>query len=332
MKTTLKFAVLATLLVSACAEKITSEGPALDDLFGEFSLISPLSTSTSDVDFSSGEKLVLSAQFSKSADWQADLVGLSSGAHKVITGKSKIMDASNATWDGSTTIFPMFREEQVAIDLYIPEVDLHMYDTVTVSGVKLNDGFLIADFESGPNPGWILFAQSGADMTFRIENTDVPAQGSHYYDMGGEVNWDWLIGYIEFPASAYQVPTFPLNPNPNNVYFNVLLYKPAGITNALALFQFREDDNLDGNFNGSTEDMYAVEVSGLDVGWNQVSLRYSDFIALNNGQPVAPNGNGIHEPNKIMNVAVLMLANPASGYSQLYMDYMIFTQNEPLNP
>jgi hypothetical protein len=28
----------------------------------------------------------------------------------------------------------------------------------------------------------------------------------------------------------------------------------------------------------------------------------------------------------------LMLANPSSGYSQLYLDYVVFTSNGPLQP
>jgi len=334
MRTIFKLAVCSAILLSSCAEKINSEGPSLEDFTGEFSLVTPLATSTSDVDFSVGEKLILTAEFSKSTEWTLEITGLSSGAYKVISGKSKTLDEDNAIWNGSITDFPMFAEEQVTIDLYVEEADTNFYQSVTVdvSGVKVNDGFLVADFEEGFNSGWAVFAQTGADMTFRIEDVAPAAQGAHYYDMGGEVDWDWLIGYVYFPSSAYQVSTYPLNPNPDNVYFNVLLYKPEGITNALALFQFVEDDNLDGVFTEASEDMYSVEVSALEVGWNQISLKYADINALVNGQPSQPKGNGVNEPNKLLEIRILMLANPASGYSQLYMDYMIFTDNEPLNP
>jgi hypothetical protein len=53
---------------------------------------------------------------------------------------------------------------------------------------------------------------------------------------------------------------------------------------------------------------------------------------LVNGNPAAPNGNGLHEPHKLFQVSILFLANPASGYSESGLDYMIFTQGEPLRP
>jgi hypothetical protein len=56
------------------------------------------------------------------------------------------------------------------------------------------------------------------------------------------------------------------------------------------------------------------------------------MVTLVNGQPAAPIGNGIREPHKLKEVSVLFLANPTSGYSQSYMDYLIFTQNGPLIP
>jgi hypothetical protein len=38
------------------------------------------------------------------------------------------------------------------------------------------------------------------------------------------------------------------------------------------------------------------------------------------------------EPDRLQKVSVLMLANPSSGYSQLYLDYVVFTSNGPLQP
>ena len=171
-------------------------------------------------------------------------------------------------------------------------------------------------------------------MSFNITDTDPAAQGSYYYDMGGEVDWDWLIGMIEFPATAYGENTFPLSDNPSEVYFNTMVYLPSGLTNPLLLVQFREDENEDGEFDEATEDMYAVEIpaGSLTTGWQLISIKYSDLTALANGAPVDPNGNGNHEPNKLWKISNLFLANPSSGYAQLYMDYVIFTEGGPLKP
>ena len=53
---------------------------------------------------------------------------------------------------------------------------------------------------------------------------------------------------------------------------------------------------------------------------------------LVNGAPVDPIGNGIYEPEKLIQVSILMLANPVSGYAQAYMDLMLFTENQPFKP
>jgi hypothetical protein len=112
------------------------------------------------------------------------------------------------------------------------------------------------------------------------------------------------------------------------------------VTNALLLIQFREDDNLDGQFNQSNEDMYALQCAAYSVngaqtlqrGWNLISARYSDLVSIVNGQPSTPAGNNRLEPDRLQKVSVLMLANPSSGYSQLYLDYVVFTSNGPLQP
>jgi hypothetical protein len=61
-------------------------------------------------------------------------------------------------------------------------------------------------------------------------------------------------------------------------------------------------------------------------------VKYSELQSLVNGQPAAPNGNGVREPNKLTQVNILFLANPASGYANARLDYMIFTEGEALQP
>ena len=55
-----------------------------------------------------------------------------------------------------------------------------------------------------------------------------------------------------------------------------------------------------------------------------VSIKYSDIIG--NG-----NGGGIHNPDKINKVNMLHLADPLSGIAKSKLDYIIFTENEPVN-
>ena len=44
------------------------------------------------------------------------------------------------------------------------------------------------------------------------------------------------------------------------------------------------------------------------------------------------NGNGVHNPDKLNKVSVLHLANPTSGFAKSGIDYLIFTENEALQP
>lgn len=323
-------------LVFGCTRNSDTLGPNLSDIYGDFAVITPLAASTQTVDFSNNEQISFSAEFSKTVDWEIHIVGQSSGAEKVITGKSRIIDNTLATWNGTTSELPMFKDEICAAYVVAVAVDStytgNLSAPITVAGTRAVSGFVVADFENGINPGWTVFKQSGANMSFNIVNDPKSAQGGNYYDMGGEVGWDYLIGLIDFPATAYGDTTFPLSQNPNNVYFNVFLNKPAAISNEIVLIRFFEDDNMDGVFTEATEDMYALELQGLETGWQQISIRYADLVSLVNGQPANPNGNGVREPHKLRQVSVLFLADPATGYSQTLMDYLIFTENGPLEP
>ena len=127
--------------------------------------------------------------------------------------------------------------------------------------------------------------------------------------------------------------TFDLSDNPNEVYFNVLLNFPQEVVNKpIMLFDFREDDNQDGVFVEGAEDAYSIEIKDLDPGWHLISIKYSDLQTLYNGEPIAADGNDIMEPHLIHTLRVLFLAPQGNGYSEAHMDYMIFTQGQPLNP
>ena len=76
--------------------------------------------------------------------------------------------------------------------------------------------------------------------------------------------------------------------------------------------------------------MYALELKDLDPGWQIVSIKYADLIALENGQPTTPRGNALHNPDKLHTLSCLFLANPATGYSQVLMDFVVFTNDGPL--
>lgn len=321
------------LTAAACERDEEILGPSLNDLYGDFQTLEDFKASRQSVDFSADQSVLFSARFSKTVDWEVHIIGKTSGATKIISDKSNLIDNTNGVWNGTTTLLPMFKAEECMAVLKVEEENF--FDTIPliqIDSIRSVEGYLLADFENGVNPGWTIFAQSGGNMSFKIVQSDSSAQGSHFYDMGGEVDFDYLIGLIDMPASAYGEDRFPLNSNPNNVYFNVFLDKPAGINNEIVLFQFREDENEDGVYQAASEDMYSIELRGLETNWQSVSIKYADMIALVNGAPATPAGNGVHEPHKLLQLSVLFLADPSSGYSQTLMDNIIFTENGPIEP
>lgn len=325
--------ICLTIIIFSCKRDNSKfEGPDLNDLYGTFSVSEPFSANRDSVNFAANELVVFSASFTTMIDWKISIKGLNSGAVKIITGKSKLIDAGNSLWNGSTTEFPLFKAEKCAVELtFLTEPDT-LRDTIKILQPKLNQGFKIADFETGMVTGWTTFIQSGANMNFGVATTSPVPQGNKFYNMAGTVNWDWLIGLIEFPASAYGAPRFPLNTNAQNVYFNVLVWGEPGLTNALLLFQFREDDNGNGIFESASEDEYDYQLSINWTGWKLISVKYSDLVTLVNGAPASPKGNQLHNPDKLMKISTLHLANPASGFSKTKMDYILFTENAALEP
>lgn len=332
MKKTIYFLLVASLIYTSCKVDEEFEGPSLVDLYGDFSIIDSLDITNRNVNFSTGESTAFTATFSKNVNWKLEVTGLQSGAVKRFEGFSNSLTAANATWNGTTTVLPMFRVEDCAVQLTIENVADTLRDTLAVLGSKVYQGFVVADFENGWNPGWNKYVQSGASMSFAVLTNASAAQGSRYYEMAGEVSWDWLIGLVNMPGSAYGATHYPLTSNPSNLYFNTMLYKPAGIDNGLVLFQIKEDDNEDGIYSAGTEDMYSIQVSLSDSGWSKFSQRYDNIPTLFNGAPAGAIGNGLHEPNKVIEVSTLFLANPTSGYSKTWIDYMIFTEGSALEP
>ena len=75
--------------------------------------------------------------------------------------------------------------------------------------------------------------------------------------MGGEVGWDWLHWSDRYSGKCLWCSNLDLATNPDNIYFNVLLSKQPDLSNALVLFQFREDDNGDGVYTDGEEDMFS---------------------------------------------------------------------------
>ena len=142
----------------SCQRDMDTLGPDLSDIYGEFQVFEDFAVSQKSVEFSSGEVINFTARFSKTVDWEVRIVGQKSGATKILSGKSKTLDATNAIWNGSTTDLPMFKIEPCNAYLILNEEGFSdTIENILVDSTKVNEGFVVADFENGLNPDWIIF-------------------------------------------------------------------------------------------------------------------------------------------------------------------------------
>ena len=330
------FIFILTLFVgtfSACRKDTTSfDGPNIEETLGAFRIVENFKASRDSVAFANAETVVFGAEFNKTANWTITVTGKTSKAKKIIVGQGKNIDLTNALWNGSTTNFPLFKAEDCTAKLKIEGVQDSFMVNVKIKTIKQNPGLVLADFENGFNSQWTKFVQTGANMDFAIKTDALTPQGGKYLRMGGTVNWDYLIGLIDFNARAYgTAKTLALDSNPDNVYFNCLIYGEPGTNESLVLFQFKEDENGDGSINANSDDQYDYQITVNWEGWRLVTVKYADIISLSNGQPTTPKGNSVHNPNKIGKISMLHLANPANGFAACKVDYIIMT-NSPLQP
>jgi hypothetical protein len=319
-------------LVACRKNKASFDGPSITDLYGEFKFLNAFAVNKDSFAFANTDNAIFTAKFNKITEWTISITGKTSKAVKIISGKSNTIDATNASWDGSTTILPLFKPEPCVATLKINGVADSFSLPIKLISNKVNSGLLIADFENGFNTKWTKFVQTGANMDFNIKADSNAPQDAKYLKMAGTVNWDWLIGLIDFNANAYSTATtLPLSTNADGVYFNCLIYGVPNTNLSKVLFQFKEDENADGSFNAATEDQYDFLVDVTWEGWKLVSIKYADVPSLVNGQVAPAKGNGLHNADKIGKISMLHLADPAAGFAHCGVDYIIIT-DKPLQP
>lgn len=326
--------LLSGLLGSACTPTDGFEGPDLEDLYGDFAVLQPLTVTGDNADFSNNEIMQFSAEVSLQTDWRLTLTGQQSGAVKIREGNGQLI---NVIWNGSTTELPVFQQEPVQAVLNFPGHPDTLSTLVTVGGPKSNDGIVVANFNNGQlHPAWETFFQAG--VIFAPANDHATGEGDYYLSMNGTVNWDWLIGQVEFPAIALHPPGpnvpphYPLPPTPNGLFFNAMVYGDATRPNSLLKFEFREDDDFNGTYESNSEDRYDYEIPVDWDGWRLISIPYGSLSTPTDPQWGGANGNKLHNSNRIVSVRVLLLSDPSAGEALADIDYLIWTLNGPLTP
>jgi len=328
----LKFLLMALPFIFTSCEKDKIEGPSLNNLYGELSILESLNVVGDGADFSVGENIYFTASFSKQVDWQVKIKGLNSGSVKIIYGKSDAINQSNSTWDGGSTQLPFFRAEDCEVELTFDMHDDTIYNQLNIKGEKeYNDEstVLIADFENGFNPNFTGFFQAGCTKALTIGGA---GQGINFLQQFGTCDWDWLIGYIDYYSNFWYDQQELVN-DPSQVYFNIMINgdstisQVSNVPNSLFKLEFYEDENGDGYYDANTEDRYDYEFDVDWNGWRMVSVCYNDVEKL---VLASSGGNAVRNPSKISNVRTLLLANPESGFAKADVDFLIWSIGKPL--
>jgi hypothetical protein len=332
MKNKILLLAFICTIIASCRKDDGVDGPSIAEIYSSFKVLEPFKASRDSVNFNAGDAVTFTAAFNKTVNWEVTIVGQKTKATKIIKGDGRTINVGNALWNGSTTLFPVFGSENCTATLKIKDVVDSFSVNVKVIQPKKLDGLVVADFENGLNSRWTKFIQSGANMDFQVKTDASAAQGGKYLNMAGTVNWDYLIGLVDFTSAAFGTTTYPLSTDPNAEYFNCVIYGTNSANPSIVLFQFKEDENSDGTFNPANEDEFDLEVKVDWEGWKLVSIKYDDLATLVNGSPAAAKGNNLHNPNKINKISMLHLANPANGFASTKIDLIMFTSKKPLEP
>lgn len=350
LKIILAISGLAFLSLWGC-QKETIEGPELQDIFGEFEILMPLTLSSTNVNFEQGESIEFFAQLSIRTDWEITITGLESGARKVISGRERDIQDGEAIWNGTITFAPLFAEEECSTMMTFTQYpDTLFGDTILVESTKPESGIdiLFTDVEDS-GQGFNAFTEAASfnqavsGSYFQNLFSDppsflevVPAEGQGFWAMtANNAGSIFICGMSLTAESSQQEPSatyFDFGTlNPEHVYINALVFG-FGDGNSRMSIGMQEDDNQDGVYDRFTEGTYNTEFVVDWTGWKVVSIPLSDFNLSTVGGFGNIDGTGQQDLDRIINTQFLLLAVEGSGMTGYCLDYVNFTRFEPWQP
>ncbi|MEM6261463.1 MAG: hypothetical protein AAGI38_03070 [Bacteroidota bacterium] len=320
-------------MFSSCNHDTDEDGPSLVDRFGPFRLEDSLSVSAPTVDFANGETVFFTAAFNKNVNWTVTITGQESGSVKEITGFSRELNPETATWDGTTTELPLFRAEPCTAVLTVEGEDsLQLTTQLEVLSGRVYEGSLITDFEAaGPN---IVQRNFEFEFTARVGVTqEIPAgsgesclllEGTDREDGGATDNF--FVGLFEILAPVTGEQFIPVPSTvPEDVVFNCFIYG-NGDPATIAIVDFYADGNGNGTYEEGPDTQFTTgNINVTWTGWQLFSITMSDL--------------GITEQQlqELVGMRLVLISDNNNqtmprGKVSYGVDFMIFTQNQPLMP
>ncbi len=321
------------------------EGPAINNLYGNFEIVEPLTLTNDNPNFGSNEEVGFHCKMNKPVAWKITIHGLSTSASREIAGFSSQLDSNTVVWNGGPSQVPFFSEESCAVELsFENEIDT-LRDTINIASAKTyEDGIWFEDFEDGlPTEGLVYYNTDGGGMTFSVANDDA-LLGNSYFKMGGRVNWDWALGSLDLPLNITNVSQASddlyinigvlsdLDDLHTGQFINILISEETNTP-----FNDNPDNNASDLFE-STMEVYKMKIPVDWNGWQLKSFKYSDF------EPRDPNNPDIvfdMDPNNIRAIRIACQACPSSSGNPVCpenfgkdvrtdIDHIIFTANAAL--
>jgi len=332
--------LLGVIGLGSCRE-LAPEGPELEDIFGEFQILRPLTQDRTTVDFSAGETVEFIAELSVRTDWTLTIRSIETGARKIIQGNEKLIMGDVARWNGSVTFAPLFSagEHVVASMQFAAFPDSTMFsDTILITGSRPlpEGGILVSDFENLDQVFEAFSEFSFEETNNGVDSLFPAAIGDKYWYMFGRDNNGsvFVCGLRITATSAQGTPVFEFpTENEEKVWFNMFVFG-TGTANTVLVIDFQEDDNLNGTYVASQEGTYNYQVPIDWNGWRILSFPYSATAISTNGGLGNVDANGQREVNRIIALQFILLS--AGGQSDnsvgFGLDQALFTINGPYEP
>jgi hypothetical protein len=310
-----------TLILSSC-EKEEFVGPPIEGIFGRLEILEPFSHNKPvGVDFSLGDTVAFSSEFSVLSDYQIDIVGRTSEASYSINGSSS--NLNDAYWLGNSDNIFFKQYEWCDITLSFSNYDTILSDSVLILGERdlSNLGLLLTSFEDPSE--YSIVTSSNNDEFGVYSNSNIALHGNNYLNTLGIGSSSWF-GAARFTLSNNSIT----ESDPTKIYFNGF-FNSDYLGSAFVIKVF-EDENANGSYDSGIDEAYALKVNiNADSQWHKYSPSFSSFIIDQSGNNILV--DGILKPQNIIRIDITNSQSGSSNGQFGYLaDYFLITYNEPL--